>query len=715
MDRTEGNAPTRPTRARSLRREWTRAFAVMLVLLIIAGAGTFFGERRLVAEFRGTAVRLDRETAIQGDLRIAMVDHEGRAHTIVRTAGPVKDAAGFLDEQAAISRLYEEALRDYPAADARSLLRQSRDAWQTSLVNIGLWGNQVSTFVGPGNDDQQGKLAADSDVGREFLDQLEKPTIAALHAGLARGSEVERFVVTALGAVLALAFGATVYYRRKMVRDLLRPVDALHRGVAKLRSGYLDHHVEIARHDELGELADAFNAMADQLSESHRALTLRATRDTLTGLANRAALAEHLNVAFAQHGGRRQGRESVLFIDVDDFKYVNDSLGHDVGDELLVQLACRLQECVREGDLVARLGGDEFAIIVAESTGECAAVEIADRVLRAMAEPFVVQGARLAVAASIGIAERGPETANAEQLLTEADFAMYMAKGGGKGRYSIFDAHMHSEMVGRTALKNDLAHAVTAGQLRLDYQPVADLGTGQIIGVEALVRWQHPTLGLLPPLAFIGLAEQTGDIDALGSWVLETACRQVATWRETLPGYEDLWVAVNLSAVQLRNPKSLAALQAVLASPGIDPRAVVLEVTESALVTDVEGSLAALRALSALGVRIALDDFGTGFSSLSTLNRLPVDILKIDRSFVSGGDLTVEGTAMLEGIIGLGEKLSLQVIAEGIEDSDQVRILREAGCSQGQGFLLARPCAPSMAEALLKSGIALATPVPSSR
>jgi len=281
---------------------------------------------------------------------------------------------------------------------------------------------------------------------------------------------------------------------------------------------------------------------------------------------------------------------------------------------------------------------------------------------------------------------------------------MYMAKGGGKARYQLFDAQMHDNMVGRSALKTDLALAVTSGQLRLDYQPVADLRTGEILGVEALVRWQHPTLGLLAPAQFIPLAEETGDIDAIGCWVLDTATRQVAGWRQTMDHCADLWISVNLSAFQLPNPHSLAAIQAILADPSVQADKVVLEVTETALAADVDGGIASLNTLKGFGVRIAIDDFGTGFSSLSTLASLPVDIIKIDRTFVSGQPSAAPSVPMLEGILGLANKLSLTVIAEGIEEPEQLDLLCTLGCNMGQGYLLARPAPAAALEALLASG-----------
>ena len=402
----------------------------------------------------------------------------------------------------------------------------------------------------------------------ELLASLELLSHKAMDQGLAHDVGLERILIIALIALFALASAMTVYFRVRMAKDLMRPVASMHDGVLKLQGGDYNHRIEIARPDELGELAGAFNDMAAALHDSHLTLTLRATHDALTGLANRAVLREALTASFSPRAGHSARQVSLLFIDIDDFKDVNDLVGHEGGDELLVQLATRLNDAVRAHDLVVRLGGDEFAIVVTEQDDSgSVAVEVAGRIRDAMRAPFIVNGDRLSVTLSIGVAQRRPETEDAAELVRQADFAMYMAKGRGKARYQLFDAQMHENMLARSALKTDLAGAVASGQLRVDYQPVVDLRTGQILGVEALVRWAHPTLGLLAPATFITLAEETGDIDAIGCWVLDTATRQVASWRDSMPACADLWVAVNLSAFQLANTHILAAHQAILADP----------------------------------------------------------------------------------------------------------------------------------------------------
>jgi diguanylate cyclase (GGDEF)-like protein len=680
----------------------------MLVLLLVSAAATIIGVRGAIDEVEGTAAQLHLESETVAVLSTGVVDHEQVAHKLLSNE-PV-DRAAFIEQQAKVSGLFAQAITVFPSTNGmRATLIQARGLWQTGLTTYGLWGEQALALHGDHSVDNP-IYGASSDAVVGLLAGLEGPSLNAMDGGLAVGANLERILTAVLVAFLLLALGVTVYFRRRMSKDLMRPVATMHEGVVKLQAGDFTYRIEVARRDELGELAQAFNKMADALHHSHLALMLRATHDSLTGLANRAALTEHLTASFAAGSARSPWQESLLFIDIDDFKDVNDSRGHEGGDALLVELAARLSNCVRAPDLVARLGGDEFAIAVVESDNRgSVAVEVAERILHALSTPFNIGGELLTVTVSIGIAQRHPETGDATELLRQADFAMYMAKGSGKARYELFDAQMHDQMVDRSALKNSLSLAVASGELRLEYQPVADLNTGQILGVEALVRWQHPTLGLLPPAEFIPLAEETGDIDAIGCWVLDTATRQVAGWRQTIAHLDNLWVAVNLSPFQLSNPPSLAAIQAILADPAVQSDKVVLEVTETALATGAQGGTEALNILKRFGVRVAVDDFGTGFSSLSTLAGLPVDIVKIDRSFVSGQASGAPSVPMLEGILGLARKLSLDVIAEGIEQPEQLDLLRRLDCSMGQGFLLARP-APALAiQTLLVSPSLLAT------
>ena len=688
----------------SLRREWSRAFSIMLLGLLVTAAVTIVGVRGVVDQVEGTAHQLHLESKTVTALTAAIVSHEEAAHKLL--GNKPLDRSAFVAEQQKIAGLFDQAITIFPTSNGmKGTVITARHTWQAGLMTYGLWSTQLPALHGDHSVDNPlyGALS-DGTVG--LLVGLEVPSLNSMDAGLTYGSNLERVLVLVLSGLFVLGLGATAYFRRRMAKTLLKPVAAMYDNVLKLEAGDYNHRMEVVRRDELGELAQAFNRMSEALHESHVALTLRATHDSLTGLANRAALTERLTASFRSGSQRRVARESLLFIDIDDFKDVNDTKGHEGGDALLIQLATRLNGCVRAQDLVARLGGDEFAIMVMEDEdGGSVAIQVAERVLNALQTPFSVTGELMVVTVSIGVAQRTSETADAAELLRQADFAMYMAKGGGKARYQLFDAQMHEHMVERSALKTNLAVAVAAGQLHLEYQPIANLRTGEILGVEALVRWQHPTLGLLQPETFIPLAEQTGDIDAIGCWVLDTATRQVATWRQTMDHCQNLWVSVNLSALQLVNPQSLAAIQHILADPTTQADKVVVEVTAAALAADLSGSTATLNTLKGLGARIAIHGAGTDSASLLTLAAAPVDILKIDGCLVAGQASAAQSAPpTLEGIIAVASELSLPVIAEGIDGPDQLDLLRRLGCNMGQGYFLSWPASAHDFETTLASG-----------
>ena len=420
------------------------------------------------------------------------------------------------------------------------------------------------------------------------------------------------------------------------------------------------------------------------------ALAHQAFHDSLTKLANRALLKDRTDHALAR--AARRGRPlAVMLLDLDGFKAVNDSLGHDAGDELLVAVAGRLQECIRPSDTAARLGGDEFAVLVEDlaSPGDYAVV--ATRVLEALQPPFSVHGKEVFVRGSIGIAMCGEGENTSDELLRNADVAMYMAKAEGKNRFELFNPAMHSAMLQRLDVEADLRRAVERGEFVLHYQPTVVLSTGRIAGVEALVRWQHPERGLVPPLEFISIAEDTGLIVPLGEWVLETACRQAQEWCTAHPKDPPLTMSVNLSARQLQHESIVKTVERVLASSGLAPESLVLEITESAVMNDHVTTIVRLNQLKALGVRIAVDDFGTGYSSLSYLRRFPIDVLKIDRSFVDGVTDGPQKQALLRTIVELGRTLNLETVAEGIEQPEELQQLRSLDCDLGQGYYFARP------------------------
>jgi diguanylate cyclase (GGDEF)-like protein len=419
-----------------------------------------------------------------------------------------------------------------------------------------------------------------------------------------------------------------------------------------------------------------------ELELSHLAL-----HDTLTGLPNRALFLDRLGLAL-RRTERRSGSVAVIFGDLDRFKVVNDSLGHDAGDRLLVDVAGRIGAALRPADTVARFGGDEFTILCEDIAGEIEAATIAQRIVDVFREPFVLEDGEVFLATSLGIAiarGEGATDQRAEDLIRDADAAMYRAKERGKGRYEIFDEAMRADAVARLETESALRRALERGELRLHYQPEVDLETGDIAGFEALVRWEHPLRGLLHPSAFIPLAEETGLIVGIGEWVLREACTEAAGWPAPLT------LSVNLSARQLAQHDLVAVVRRALSETGTDPAKLCLEITESAVMESGAATTAQLRALKSLGVRLAIDDFGTGFSSLAHLRRFPVDVLKIDGTFVSGLGREPQDASIAAAVISLAHALDLKTVAEGVETDEQLSILKQLGCDLGQGYLFARP------------------------
>jgi diguanylate cyclase (GGDEF)-like protein len=387
---------------------------------------------------------------------------------------------------------------------------------------------------------------------------------------------------------------------------------------------------------------------------------------------------------------RHHDTVAVLFLDLDNFKVVNDSLGHQIGDQLLKEIGGRLLECVRPDDTVARLGGDEFTIVLEQVEGSSTAVEVAECIARRLQEPLVLGGHEVVTSASIGIAlSRGQD--RPDSLLRDADLAMYRAKAGGKAAYAIFDHTMNARAMQRLELESELRHAVERGELRVYYQPIMELTTGRLGEVEALVRWEHPRRGLVSPADFIPIAEETGLILPLGRWVLAEACRQVRAWQSEQPAEAPIILGVNLSARQFQSPDLVADIATVLDETGLPASSLKLEITESVMMSDAETTSSTLRRLKQLGVGLAVDDFGTGYSSLAYLQHFPIDVLKIDRSFVDRLGHDQEADAIVRAIITLARTLNMSVTGEGIETSQQMARLRALGCDLGQGYLIARP------------------------
>ena len=429
-----------------------------------------------------------------------------------------------------------------------------------------------------------------------------------------------------------------------------------------------------------------------------QALSHDATHDRLTGLPNRSLLWEALRDQLA----RPEPAVAVLFVDLDDFKFVNDSFGHETGDELLLAVADRLTDAVRPHDLVTRFGGDEFVVVCADVRDAIQAERIAHRLVDALAPAFTIAGREINVSASMGLVLSTDAGLDPETVLRDADTALYQAKASGKARWALFDERVRQGVTTRLAMANGLRRAIEHHSLTVHYQPIVDQLTGRAVGVEALSRWHDAEFGTVSPAVFVALAEEMGIIDRLGRWVLWVACRQFAQWQADLGDLAPAYLSVNLSARQLAGPGLVETVMQVLEQTGLAPRRLCLELTESVFMDEIEGAVGQLRDLCSLGVRLAMDDFGTGYSSLSSLRRFPGEFLKIDRSFVAGLRTDPTAPAIVAAVVSLSEALGLSPVAEGVETGEDARLLQALGCRFAQGYLYARPMAEREATAWLR-------------
>lgn len=555
------------------------------------------------------------------------------------------------------------------------------------------------------DDDGELRFVAATDHAVQRLESLqaelgEGPAVHAYQTGqqvlignLQDSADFPSFAPHAQGAGLAAVFSFPMWLDGEQVGSL---------DLYAEQSGPLAEADRIAG-QVLADVATGYilNARArDRADRAQRDLHSRVTSDTLTGLANRRLFVDRLSAALVN---RRQsgGQVAVLFLDVDDFKGVNDSFGHQAGDRMLIELAQRLQTVVRRGDVVARFGGDEFGVLCQQlADGEAAdvALGLAGRILTALAPPFYLDGRPLTLTASIGVALAEADD-DPENLLRRADSAMYRGKARGRARFELFDDNMHAQAVARSETEAGLRVAARRGELTLHYQPIFDVATGTLAGLEALLRWQHPQRGLCKPHEFIGLAEETGLIGEIGAWVLNEACHQAAWWRRLRPEGTPLQVSVNLSPRQL----SMALVETVsraLSKHDLPGQALCLDITEGELIADATAPVSVLRAVKQLGVDIAIDDFGSGYSSLPYLRKFPIDLLKVDRTFV--GELTSQqDQTLVRAMIGLAHSLAMKVVAEGVESGEQLTQLRALGCDRVQGFFLGEPGPGQLVDELL--------------
>lgn len=496
--------------------------------------------------------------------------------------------------------------------------------------------------------------------------------------------------------------------------SVLSRLSSLTRQVEQIgEDGTAAKRVVLSGHDELCSLAEQINGMllklekaAQTLLESDEALRLQnenlessimerteallyqAFHDSLTGLPNRAQVLYHLQQLAET---RKVGGKAVLFLDLDNFKFINDSLGHGAGDELLIAVSERLGKCVRPDDVVARLGGDEFLIVLDSIENAEAAIQVAERVLEIMNTGFSLTAGEGFTSASIGIAYSDSPLIDPEILIRDADTAMYHAKSNGKAAYALFETGMNDRLTERVAMEVGLRLALEQEEFCVHYQPLVDLKTGHLLGVEALVRWQHPELGLIPPGKFIPVAEEIGLIVPIGYWVLEEACRQAMIWKLAYPDHVTFITNVNLSGKQLQKPDVVERIQEILERTGLPPGELKIEITESVMMEDVEGARAKLTQLRSMGVKLALDDFGTGYSSMASLSTFPLNTVKIDQAFINRLNTHPDAESVVAAIIMLAKSLNMDVTGEGIENAEQVMRLQGLGCDIGQGYFFDRP------------------------
>jgi diguanylate cyclase (GGDEF)-like protein len=548
------------------------------------------------------------------------------------------------------------------------------------------------------------------DTTAEMALQASKRVEEITTASMQRFDEARVILTITILVTFLAALGIAV----QLTRSITRPIEALVQATRAIAGGELGFTVPVAERNEFGELAAHFNAMSARLRDGYAALQAEieerknaearllhdAFHDALTSLPNRALLLDRLKHVIETGRRHPDQRFAVLFLDLDRFKVINDTLGHMVGDHLLAGVGQRIEACLRPGDTVARLGGDEFGVLLEEILVPEDAILVADRILSALSRSVLVDGHDIFVTTSIGIALRRDEHERPEQLLRDADIAMYQAKQKGKNCAVVFDAAMHGDVVDRLELEADLRRAVErCDEFLLYYQPIFALRNRQLVGLEALLRWRHPRRGLLDAASFIPLAEESGTIVPIGAWAIREACAQAREWKERIPALGELTMSVNVSGRQFRQPDVVEAIQRIVRQESIDPRRLAVEITESVIMDDVAASTAKLAQLRDLGIQIHVDDFGTGYSSLSYLHRFPITAVKIDRSFVTGLPAHAESEEVIKAIVSIADSLGFDVIAEGVEGEAHVERLVALRCRLAQGFFLSRPMTAEALEA----------------
>jgi diguanylate cyclase (GGDEF)-like protein len=696
----------------------------ILIAMLLLFACSTAGSALALVYIRSTTEELRRVSEMH---RI----EEMRRHLLVAVQGAETDVLADEVRRPDAKQLEENAAALERAAAACTACHHAPDvAARLEGVQflVGEYRSALGAFLAaPGDRERRAGAASPADrllrLTEELAGESARRSSERAAAAMARFDGAEKLLTVTILATLLVAVVIAI----RVATSITRPVEALVRATREIQAGQLGVTLDLRDRTELGELARHFDAMSaalrdgyarlqgeiDERKRAEARLLHDAFHDALTGLPNRGLFLDRLQHVIESSRRHPEQLYAVLFLDLDRFKVVNDTLGHMVGDHLLVAVGERLAECLRPGDTVARLGGDEFGILLDRLAGAADAHQVADRILRSLARPAVVDGHELFATCSIGVALRSDRYQRPEQVLRDADIAMYEAKQKGKSCAVVFDAEMHGSVVERLQLEADLRRAVDRGEeFLLHYQPVVALRSGRLVVIEALLRWDKPGRGLLDASEFVPLAEEAGVMTDLGEWVFSAAFAQLKAWQERVRALADVIVSVNVSGSQFRRREFVDDLRRIVRDSGVDPRAVALEVTEATIMDDVEASAAKLARVRELGMQIHVDDFGTGYSSLSVLHRFPISAVKIDRSFVAGLPVAgapgqVESEEVVKAIVSIGESLDFDVIAEGVESRAQSEKLAELRCRYAQGLGIGRPMSGPDLEAWVAGARAL--------
>jgi diguanylate cyclase (GGDEF)-like protein len=672
--------------------------SLLLPVFILAGVG-YLLVRPMVTEFESVSTENLEEFSALVNMQSALLETSTAVHDyLVTRDAPTRDK---FHRVLAVADIAMQRLQTAPFSETeRVSLPAIAEAWQqihaVTAVLVDPRHPLTKTQQSHANE-RYHDLATGVE---QSMDSVHGLLRAEVIGELRAANENKDNLLTTAGWTVLIACCVSAVATASLSRVVLRPLGRLQDAARRFGMGDLTHRVVVERRDELGELAETFNIMAHKIERNQQTLTDQATHDGLTGLVNRVLFRDRLEHALAR-AKRQQTSVAVMVLDLDGFKRVNDTLGHSAGDDLLIEIGRRLKSVLRESDTAGRLGGDEFAILIEELQNLDDARHVADRIMATLRPPVILDNKEMTVLGSMGVAVSDPGQTS-EDLLRNADLAMYAAKDKGKGRVAVFEAGMYNTAMQRISLEEELRRAVANEEFVLHYQPVIELATNNITGLEALVRWQHPQRGLVPPAEFIPIAEETGLILPIGRWVLRQACRQVAAWQADRAVPLTVRISVNISVKQLEDPAFVTDVGQALRDSGLSPKSLILEITETVLSQDPIAADALLKGLKQVGVQVAVDDFGVGYSSLNYLRRLPVDIVKIDRTFVGSLSGPAE-MALTSAIIALSKALKLQTLAEGVERAEQAGELRALGCDSAQGYLFAKPLDAVQMEALLNS------------